>query len=201
MGPQGEDGHKGGPGERGRPAKLIGDDRPGNKRRVLCKSGMNCNWKPKCRFGHPEGGNNMDKITKDAPRVFDREKGSWRVVEAGSGSWKQDEQEEERRRQLNRERRGETDHGLRSPGGSRRTPPKMRRSTKQCRSGPSCTWKPFCLFLHKVGELHYKISVTCRPCRREETITSSRIRTSLPRKVERSRMRRLGQSRRLLKRF
>ena len=151
MGPQGEDGHKGGPGERGRPAKLIGDDRPGNKRRVLCKSGMNCNWKPKCRFGHPEGGNNMDKITKDAPRVFDREKGSWRVVEVGSGSWKQDEQEEERWRQLNRERRGETDHGLRSPGGSRRTPPKMRRSTKQCRSGPSCTWKPLCLFLHKEG--------------------------------------------------
>ena len=75
MGPQGEDGHKGGPGERGRPAKLVGEDRPGNKRRVLCKSGMNCNWKPKCRFGHPEGGNNMDKITKDLSKLFkeDRE--------------------------------------------------------------------------------------------------------------------------------
>ena len=72
-----------------------------------------------------------------------------------AGSWRKDEQEGERRQQMNQERRkesGEMGEGLRrTPDGIRRTPPKMRRSTKQCRSGPSCTWKPLCLFLHKEG--------------------------------------------------
>ena len=142
------------------------------------------------RFGHPEGGNmdhNIELVSNKETSQRQR-----------SG----DCEESERRKRLNKDRENvEKSKNFTKAGGDQRTPPKMRRSTKQCRSGPSCTWKPFCLFLHKVGELHYKISVTCRPCRREETITSSRIRTSLPRRVERSKMRRLGQSRRLLKRF
>ena len=73
-----------------------------------------------------------------------------------AGSWKEDEQEGDRRRRIDRERRqqesGEMGERLRrSPDGQRRTPPKMRRSTKQCRSGPSCNWKPLCLFLHREG--------------------------------------------------
>merc|ERR1719222_996051 len=72
----------------------------------------------------------------------------------GLASRSEDEQEGRRRQQMNRERRQETGgmgEGLRRTTDERRTPPKMRRSTKQCRSGPSCTWKPLCLFLHKEG--------------------------------------------------
>merc|ERR1719289_56734 len=49
---------------------------------------------------------------------------------------------------MNQERRKESGE---MGAGLRITPPKMRRSTKQCRGGPSCTWKPLCLFLHKEG--------------------------------------------------
>merc|ERR1719193_2801764 len=85
---------------------------------------------------------------KETPQVFDWERKSWKPMDAGT--WRKDEQEGERRQQMNRERRQETGE-TETPDGSRRTPPKMRRSTKQCRSGPSCTWKPLCLFLHKEG--------------------------------------------------
>merc|ERR1712212_30084 len=134
--------------EDGRPARLIGDGRPSSRRPPVCKSGRNCNWKPQCRFGHPEGGN-ID--TNNSKEALDRR--SRNPMDAGS--WRKDEQEGERRQQMNQERRkesGEMGEGLRrTPDGIRRTPPKMRRSTKQCRSGPSCTWKPLCLFLHKEG--------------------------------------------------
>merc|ERR1719447_1056204 len=141
------------PREDGRPARLIGDGKPGSRMRpnaVVCKSGKNCNWKPKCRFGHPEGGNMDTNNMKEELQ----ERKAWKPMEAGT--WRKDEHEGERRQQMNRERRqqrtGETGEGSRrSPDGTRRTPPKMRRSTKQCRSGPSCTWKPLCLFLHKEG--------------------------------------------------
>merc|ERR1719193_2533937 len=85
---------------------------------------------------------------KETPQVFDWERKSWKPMDAGT--WRKDEQEGERRQQMNRERRQETGE-TETPDGIRRTPPKMRRSTKQCRSGPSCTWKPLCLFLHKEG--------------------------------------------------
>jgi len=140
--------------EDGRPVRLIGDARPGGSRRppVLCKSGKNCNWKPQCRFGHPEGGNMDSNNAKEALQVFDWERRSWKPMNAGT--WREDEQEGRRRQQMNRERRQETGgmgEGSRRTPDERRTPPKMRRSTKQCRSGPSCTWKPLCLFLHKEG--------------------------------------------------
>ena len=135
--------------EDGRPARLIGDGRPSSRRPPVCKSGRNCNWKPQCRFGHPEGGNMDTNNSEEA--LQDRR--SRNPMDAGS--WRKDEQEGERRQQMNQERRkesGEMGEGLRrTPDGIRRTPPKMRRSTKQCRSGPSCTWKPLCLFLHKEG--------------------------------------------------
>jgi len=92
---------------------------------------------------------------KEAPQVFDFERRSWKPMDAAA-SWRNDEQEGERRQRMNQERRqkiGETGEVTRRTpeGNNRRTPPKMRRSTKQCRSGPSCTWKPLCLFLHKEG--------------------------------------------------
>merc|ERR550534_505144 len=41
-----------------RPARLIGDVGPSAKKVLaVCKSGARCTWKPRCRFGHPEGGN------------------------------------------------------------------------------------------------------------------------------------------------
>jgi len=89
---------------------------------------------------------------KEALQVFDWERRSWKPMNAGT--WREDEQEGRRRQQMNRERRRETGgmgEGSRRTSDERRTPPKMRRSTKQCRSGPSCTWKPLCLFLHKEG--------------------------------------------------
>jgi len=140
--------------EEGRPARLVGDARPGGSRRppAVCKSGQNCYWKPRCRFGHPEGGNMDTNNVKEAPQDWEgRSRKSTDV-----GSWKEDEQEGDRRRRIDRERRqqesGEMGERLRrSPDGQRRTPPKMRRSTKQCRSGPSCNWKPLCLFLHREG--------------------------------------------------
>ena len=143
------------------------------------------------RFGHPEGGN-MDHNLE----LVSNKKTSQRQ---GSG----DCEEFERKKRLNRDR-GSIEKSTSCPkaGGDQRTPPKMRRSTKQCRSGPSCTWKPFCLFLHKVGVVRFiRSSVDYRCFRREETITSLRIRTSLPRRVERSKRRKLGQSRKLPKRF
>merc|ERR1719193_1281316 len=85
---------------------------------------------------------------KETPQVFDWERKSWKPMD--SGTWRKDEQEGERRQEsgeIGEGRRSETE----TPDGPRRTPPKMRRSTKQCRSGPSCTWKPLCLFLHKEG--------------------------------------------------
>ena len=143
------------------------------------------------RFGHPEGGN-MDHNNK--------------LVSNKETSQRQrsgDCEESERRKRLNKDRENvEKSKNFTKAGGDQRTPPKMRRSTKQCRSGASCTWKPFCLFLHKVGVVRFiRSSVDIGCFRREETITSLRIRTSLPRRVERSKMRKLGQSRRLRKRF
>ena len=68
-------------------------------------------------------------------------------------------EEFERKKRLNKDREVvEKSTSCPKAGGDQRTPPKMRRSTKQCRSGPSCTWKPFCLFLHKVGELHFSVA-------------------------------------------
>ena len=146
------------------------------------------------RFGHPEGGN-MDHDNK----LLSNKETSQR-----QGS--KDCEEFERKKRLIKDRES-IEKSTRCPkaGGDQRTPPKMRRSTKQCRSGPSCTWKPLCLFLHKVGVVRFTRSSDClldyRCFRREETITSLRIRTSLPRRVERSKRRKLGLSRRLLKRF
>ena len=104
------------------------------------------------RFGHPEGGN-MDHNNKFVSNK-----------ETSQRQGSEDCEESERKKRLIKDRESfEKSTSCPKAGGDQRTPPKMRRSTKQCRSGPSCTWKPFCLFLHKVGELHYKISVACLP--------------------------------------
>merc|ERR550534_77769 len=123
------------------PARLIGDVGPAFKKvQAVCKLGARCTWKPRCRFGHPEGGNmdhNIELVSNKETSQRQR-----------SG----DCEESERRKRLNKDRESiEKSRSCPKAGGDQRTPPKMRRSTKQCRSGPSCTWKPFCLFLHKEG--------------------------------------------------
>merc|ERR1712013_7226 len=137
-----------------RPARLIGDVGPAVKKVLAkCKSGARCTWKPRCRFVHPEGGN-MDHDNKF---VSDKE------TSQRQGS--EDCGESERKKRLIKDRESfEKSTSCPKAGGDQRTPPKMRGSTKQCRSGPSCT------------------------------ITSSRTRTSLLRRVERSKRRKLGLS-------
>ena len=70
-------------------ARLIRD---GSRRPspAVCKSGKNCNWKPECRFGHPEGGN-MD--TMEATRVFDWESRSWKPLD--TRTWREDEKKKD----------------------------------------------------------------------------------------------------------
>jgi len=128
----------------------------GNVRRplVVCKSGQKCNWKPQCRFGHPEGGN-MDT---DNSKPKD------------AGTWGEDEQEVKRRQGMNRERREEMGEG------SRRTPPKMRRSTKQCRSGPSCSWKPLCLFLHREGGNDHELAYQNFTAKKGKEVKEEKVR-------------------------
>jgi len=142
--------------EDGRPARLMGIARSGSRRPlVVCKSGQKCNWKPQCRFGHPEGGN-MDTDNSKAKEA---------------GTWGEDEQEVKRRQQINRERRQEMGEG------SRRTPPKMRRSTKQCRSGPSCSWKPLCLFLHREGGNDHELAYQNFTAKKGKEVKEEKVRS------------------------
>merc|ERR1712037_558635 len=69
----------------GRPARLIGDARPGGSRRppAVCKSGQNCNWKPRCRFGHPEGGNMDTNNVKEAPQDWEGGQGNQPTLAPG----------------------------------------------------------------------------------------------------------------------
>ena len=87
---------------------------------VDCKNGASCVWKPRCRFGHPEGCNEPA-----GNRSFQKRRPSWRK------SYSED---------MPREMKPTSPRS-----------PKMRRGSKDCRSGYSCNFKPHCLFYHREG--------------------------------------------------
>ena len=63
---------EGRPMEAGKSARSNCEDRLDGGKVMECKSGRNCKWKPRCRFAHPEGGNE-EKAFGDKPRELHEE--------------------------------------------------------------------------------------------------------------------------------